>query len=357
MQITQTPSNATDGRRPVRIWVDGCFDMTHYGHFNALRQAKAMGDYLVVGVHSDEEILKNKGPTVMKEEERYAVVRSCKWVDEVVPNAPYYTTVAMLDKYNCDFCVHGDDITTTADGTDCYQEVKQAGRYKECKRTPGISTTELVGRMLLMTTDHHQRSNNTDDGSSAVTARRIMEFSGNAPQPRSGDRIVYVDGGFDLFHLGHIELLKAAKALGDFLVVGVHDDRVINRIRGCNYPVMNVHERVLSVLACKCVDDVIIGAPYAVTKAFFAKLPYKVDVVVHGKTAVLPDVDGTDPYAWPKQLGLYQEVETPYAWMSTDSVIDRIVKNRRLYEERNRRKLEKAALEQQLEAQEKATDK
>jgi ethanolamine-phosphate cytidylyltransferase len=40
---------------------------------------------LVVGVHSDAEILKNKGPTVMNEEERYEAVRACKWVDEVVP--------------------------------------------------------------------------------------------------------------------------------------------------------------------------------------------------------------------------------------------------------------------------------
>jgi len=130
--------------------------MTHFGHFNALRQAKAMGDVLVVGVHNDAEILKNKGPTVMNEEERYAVVAACKWVDEVVKDAPYFTTVEMLDKYNCDFCVHGDDITTMADGTDCYAAVKKAGRYKECKRTIGISTTELVGRMLLMTKEHHR---------------------------------------------------------------------------------------------------------------------------------------------------------------------------------------------------------
>ena len=43
---------------------------TYIGHFNALRQAKAMGDYLVVGVHSDAEIEHHKGPTVMKEDER-----------------------------------------------------------------------------------------------------------------------------------------------------------------------------------------------------------------------------------------------------------------------------------------------
>lgn len=42
----------------------------HYGHANALRQAKELGDYLIVGVHSDAEIRKNKGPPVMNEEER-----------------------------------------------------------------------------------------------------------------------------------------------------------------------------------------------------------------------------------------------------------------------------------------------
>ena len=44
------------------------------------------------------------------------MVRAIKWVDEVVEAAPYVTTVETLDKHNCDFCVHGDDITMTADG-------------------------------------------------------------------------------------------------------------------------------------------------------------------------------------------------------------------------------------------------
>ena len=44
----------------TRVWCDGCYDMVHFGHANSLRQAKAMGDFLVVGVHTDEEITKHK---------------------------------------------------------------------------------------------------------------------------------------------------------------------------------------------------------------------------------------------------------------------------------------------------------
>lgn len=57
-------------KRAVRIYMDGCFDMMHYGHANALRQARALGDELVVGINSDDEIRKNKGPPVMNIDER-----------------------------------------------------------------------------------------------------------------------------------------------------------------------------------------------------------------------------------------------------------------------------------------------
>lgn len=61
------------GKRRIRVYMDGCFDLMHYGHANALRQAKALGDELIVGLVSDEEILANKGPPVLSMEERYAI--------------------------------------------------------------------------------------------------------------------------------------------------------------------------------------------------------------------------------------------------------------------------------------------
>lgn len=51
---------SADGKKEIRVWVDGCFDMVHFGHANALRQAKQLGTKLIVGVHSDEEIAKHK---------------------------------------------------------------------------------------------------------------------------------------------------------------------------------------------------------------------------------------------------------------------------------------------------------
>lgn len=55
------------------------------------------------------EISKHKGPPVFTQEERYRMVQAIKWVDEVVPAAPYVTTLETLDKHNCDFCVHGSE--------------------------------------------------------------------------------------------------------------------------------------------------------------------------------------------------------------------------------------------------------
>lgn len=233
-----------------------------------------MGDYLIVGVHTDEEIMRHKGPPVFNEKERYKMVRAIKWVDEVVEGAPYITSLETLDKYDCDFCVHGDDITLDAEGLDTYRLTKAAGRYKECKRTAGVSTTDLVGRMLLVTKDHHQHSSDETPSKEQVssigkdptthspwtgisqflpTTQKIIQFA-EGKEPKPGDKIIYVNGAFDLFHIGHVDFLEKVKALGDYLIVGLHTDQIVNRYRKSNYPIMNLHERVLSVLACKVIN-------------------------------------------------------------------------------------------------------
>ncbi|KAF8931898.1 Ethanolamine-phosphate cytidylyltransferase [Dissophora ornata] len=387
-------ADSSHSRNPVRIWVDGCYDVMHHGHFNALRQAKAMGDIIVAGVHSDAELLLHKGPPVMNEQERIAAVAACKWVDEVVPNAPYLTSLEWMDRYSCDFCVHGDDVSTLADGSDSYKHVKDVGRYRECKRTKGVSTTDLVSRMLTMTQDQQQQPTQSDqdhtstaslegrtaddvttDGSEErgsdndtikckgintingtkhgnnsessdyhvlATARKIGQFLEGNKEPKKGDKVVYVDGGFDLFHVGHIEFLRRARAMGDYLVVGVHDDQTVEAIKGDRHPLLSLHERVLSVLACRYVNDVVIGAPYNVTDQVLDG-DYGVDVVVRGATTASNDTNGQDPCRIPKQRGIFVQLDQPPHPVTTESIVHRILVNRNLYEERQRRKAAKEA--------------
>uniref|UniRef100_A0AAY4EG51 ethanolamine-phosphate cytidylyltransferase n=1 Tax=Denticeps clupeoides TaxID=299321 RepID=A0AAY4EG51_9TELE len=336
-------------KRVVRVWCDGCYDMVHYGHSNQLRQAKAMGDYLIVGVHSDEEIAKHKGPPVFTQPERYKMVRAIKWVDEIVEGAPYVTTLETLEKYNCDFCVHGDDITLTVDGKDTYEEVKRMDRYRECKRTQGVSTTDLVGRMLLMTKAHHsnidsseyqQHTDNFGKGPKGhspwtgvsqflQTSQKIIQFA-SGKEPQTADTIIYVAGAFDLFHIGHVDFLETVYKQADrpYVIVGLHFDQEVNRYKGKNYPIMNVHERTLSVLACRYVSEVVIGAPYTVGKDLLDH--FKVDLVCHGKTEVFPDKDGSDPYAVPKKRGIFHTVDSGNG-LTTDDIVQRIIENRRDY--------------------------
>ncbi|CAL9102403.1 unnamed protein product [Musa textilis] len=344
-------------KKPVRVYMDGCFDMMHYGHCNALRQARALGDQLVVGVVSDDEITANKGPPVTPLHERMIMVGAVKWVDEVIPNAPYAITEEFMNKlfteYNIDYIIHGDDPCLLPDGTDAYALAKKAGRYKQIKRTEGVSSTDIVGRMLLCVRErslggthnhsslqrqfshgHNQKVDDVGSGSGTrvshflPTSRRIVQFS-NGKGPGPDAHIVYIDGAFDLFHAGHVEILRLARELGDFLLVGIHTDQTISATRGAHRPIMNLHERSLSVLACRYVDEVIIGAPWEVSKDMITT--FNISLVVHGTIAENMDFLNSNPYAVPMAMGIYKKLESPLD-ITTSTIIKRIVSNHEAYQ-------------------------
>ena len=89
---------------------------------------------------------------------------------------------------------------------------------------------------------------------------------------------VYVDMVGDLFHAGHVALLREARRHGDHLIVGVlSDDAAASYTRR---PVMTLNERVAVIEACRYVDEVIADSPVTVTADFLAE--HAIDVVVHG---------------------------------------------------------------------------
>jgi len=68
------------------VWVNGCFDVLHRGHFEMLRYAKSLGDYVMVGIDSDEKVKKDKGPSrpFNSVNDRKFALQSLRYVDKVV---------------------------------------------------------------------------------------------------------------------------------------------------------------------------------------------------------------------------------------------------------------------------------
>ncbi|XP_013622580.1 choline-phosphate cytidylyltransferase 1 [Brassica napus] len=138
--------------RPVRVYADGIYDLFHFGHARSLEQAKKSfpNTYLLVGCCNDETTHKYKGRTVMTAEERYESLRHCKWVDEVIPDAPWVINQEFLDNNRIDYVAH-DSLPyadTSGAGKDVYEFVKKVGRFKETMRTEGISTSDIIMRIV-----------------------------------------------------------------------------------------------------------------------------------------------------------------------------------------------------------------
>lgn len=231
-------------------------------------------------------------------------------------------------------------------------------------------------------------------GGSVGTCLKVVD--GVMPLP--GQRVVYVDGGFDLFSSGHIEFLKlvvecerqAAAARNEwaeagkpssggrapYVIAGIHDDRTINRFKGLNYPIMNLFERALCVLQCRVstllmfetpkpsanpyvqpqyVSSLVLSAPFVPSMSFLATLPSGgiPHTVYHGPTKFMPSE--ADPYEQLKQtqnnLGepLFKEIsEHEWSGVNAGEIVGRIVRQRALYEERQRRKEAKAEKEMDM---------
>ncbi len=116
----------------------GTYDLFHHGHINIIKRAKELGDYLIVGISSDEfnEKEKNKD-TYFTYEERKMVIESLKFVDEVIPETKWEQKIEDVKKYGIDVFAIGDDWKGHFDFLKEYCEVV----YLE--RTPDVSSTKM----------------------------------------------------------------------------------------------------------------------------------------------------------------------------------------------------------------------
>lgn len=125
-------------------YTTGVFDMFHIGHLNILRRAKERCDYLIVGVSTDECVhsYKQKMP-VIPYEQRAAIVKAIKYVDEVVPQETM-DKIAFLQKRPFDVMFHGSEWK----GTELYNQYEKefalyGARIEYLPHTDGISSSML----------------------------------------------------------------------------------------------------------------------------------------------------------------------------------------------------------------------
>ncbi|CAD7927766.1 unnamed protein product [Amoebophrya sp. A120] len=407
-------SPPADKNQEVRIFMDGAFDLTHYGHYNALRLAKSLGNYLVVGVNSSDSVQKCKGfAPVLTDEERCIAVENCQFVDEIVPKSPYVMTkeymISLIDSHKIDYFVHGSD-PCLVDGVDVYEEARRMGRFRMVPRTKGISTTDIVGRMLLYgqtqqfggdannaademkearkssrsrtqtseqddmlrasavvrskstaskseevegeppsivdsvvttSSDHRDRvekveqqqlsssakssnvnkqargrpravaatggaagaaaSSSQYEGKNKSSAAKNSEllqlqsrfysttallraFSEHCEPPLPGQRVVYFPHSWDMYCATHILAMQEAKQQGDYLLIGVYSDALLNDVED-QPPILTFYERTLSVLGCSFTNDILLPAPPVVSEKFLQEFDISVVCVMDHATA------------------------------------------------------------------------
>jgi ethanolamine-phosphate cytidylyltransferase len=116
---------------------------------------------------------------------------------------------------------------------------------------------------------------------------------------------------------------------GDFLIVGIHGDSVVNREKGMNLPIMNLHERVLGVLGCRYVDDVLIDSPYAITSDLITVLGVDEILCVHSSTSEQASTavnNSPSRFQVASELGILKEINVESNFR-IESLIQRIQAN------------------------------
>jgi cytidyltransferase-like protein len=129
-----------------KVYVDMVGDLFHRGHVELLKSARALGDYLIVGVLSDKSVADYKRLPIMTMDERISVIQACRYVDEVIADAPLVVTSAFLEAHQITLLVHGDDISDEVIEL-AYGDAQREGKFHKVKYTEGVSTTEIINRV------------------------------------------------------------------------------------------------------------------------------------------------------------------------------------------------------------------
>ena len=145
-KIPSVRMKVSGGIQLKRVITYGTFDLLHYGHINLLRRAKALGDYLVVALSTDEFNWNMKQKKCyFSYEQRKELLEAIRYVDLVIPEENWEQKVSDVKEYHIDTFVIGDDWEGKFDF------LKEQGvEVVYLPRTPEISTTQIKNDLNKM---------------------------------------------------------------------------------------------------------------------------------------------------------------------------------------------------------------
>ena len=195
--------------------------MFHVGHLNILRHAKEQCDYLIVGVSTDELVEHDKHKTpIIPYADRARIVQAVRYVDQVVPQPDE-------DEFSAWKALHFDALFVGND----WQGIPQREDLERQFAPVGVDIVYLP---------------QTDGIPSTIFRNKTTTLQEK--------KVGYTQGTFDLFHIGHLNLLEHAHEYCDYLIVGVNSDTLVENYKN-KHPVIGEQERAETLLGMSVVDE------------------------------------------------------------------------------------------------------
>lgn len=234
----------------IRFFTDGCFDGFHYGHVNAIIQAKEQCDVLVLGTHSDQELRNTKGESLFTYQQRILMLKHCKLIDELVDSVDYSTSVKTLDINKCVKYIHSREELRILDNIDPLYQIKKSGRYTTFELTKGISTTNLIFRIHQYVHNLNIPYNNNKEYLSDILNKVNNINNTNTNETH------YVYHSWDLlceYHINYLIEYKKQNNNVNIVACVSMDSRDKN--------IYNILERAIIIASIREIDHVILEQP------------------------------------------------------------------------------------------------
>ena len=226
-------------------FIDGVFDGYHYGHVNAIFQAKKMCKNLHAATHSDEEVLiiKQKRP-IFSYMDRLEMLKNCRFIDYIHPVTKYNTDEGVLDNLGCTTFFHDNyDLDKFP-----LSDLKNTGRLRVYNRTNGISSTNLQCRLKSIK-DGFKPFTNNDIIYLKYIFNSIKEYINKSPSDKV---LILRHNDWDFLNVSHIKIINETKQM--FPTYSICIDLGYSQ----EPLVYNKHEIAIILISLRNVDNVVI---------------------------------------------------------------------------------------------------